>query len=459
MSMSVDGLVSGMDTTSIISQLMSTEAGPQNALKTKLTATQQGASAYRTVNTTFLAITAAADAALKPDLWATTKATSSSTTVAASASTGALTGSLSFNVTKLASSHAVVNRNTGTWTASGAAYGSSSIEVFDKAGMSKGTIAIGGTQTVADAAAAINASSYGLTAAVVQITATEVGLQVTSKTTGADSQFSFTGAGTFSINTQAQEAELSIGTTNPYTVTSASNTFRSVLPGTTITVNKADPLTQVTVSVVADPDSVTAKISALVDAVNGTINTVKTYTSNAQGSTAALKGDYSVTSLGGRLLDAISSAVGADGSPANLGFQLTKDGRVTFDKDKFLTALKDNPAVVQRMVSGTPASNGPDGVAGGGDDVVAIDGIAARLRAVSVSASDATTGTLVALANGQDSLVKDITDRIAAWDLRLAKRKETLTRQFTAMETALSSLKNQSTWLAGQINSLPSYSS
>ena len=39
-----------------------------------------------------------------------------------------------------------------------------------------------------------------------------------------------------------------------------------------------------------------------------------------------------------------------------------------------------------------------------------------------------------------------------------AKRKETLTRQFTAMETALSSLKNQSTWLAGQINSLPSSS-
>jgi flagellar hook-associated protein 2 len=52
-------------------------------------------------------------------------------------------------------------------------------------------------------------------------------------------------------------------------------------------------------------------------------------------------------------------------------------------------------------------------------------------------------------------MAKDITDRIADWDLRLAKRKETLTAQFTAMETALSSLKNQSTWLAGQINSLP----
>jgi flagellar hook-associated protein 2 len=55
-------------------------------------------------------------------------------------------------------------------------------------------------------------------------------------------------------------------------------------------------------------------------------------------------------------------------------------------------------------------------------------------------------------------MVKDIQQRIESWDLRLAKRKEMLTRQFSAMETALSSLKNQSTWLAGQINSLPTYS-
>ena len=47
-----------------------------------------------------------------------------------------------------------------------------------------------------------------------------------------------------------------------------------------------------------------------------------------------------------------------------------------------------------------------------------------------MSASDATTGTLVALANGQDSMIKDIQDRIADWDLRLATRKATLTRQF-----------------------------
>jgi flagellar hook-associated protein 2 len=194
-------------------------------------------------------------------------------------------------------------------------------------------------------------------------------------------------------------------------------------------------------------------VSALVDAVNSALTQTKSYTSNAPGSTAALKGDYAVTSLAGRLLDAVSGAVGSDGSPARLGIQLTRDGKVTFDKTKFLAALREDPTVAQRMVAGAAASTGPDGVT-----VPEVTGLAARLLGVAKGASDATTGTLVSLANGQDAQVKDMQSRIDTWDLRLAKRKETLTRQFTAMETALSGLRNQSTWLAGQINSLPSSS-
>ena len=88
----------------------------------------------------------------------------------------------------------------------------------------------------------------------------------------------------------------------------------------------------------------------------------------------------------------------------------------------------------------------------------AVEGVAQRVFDLAKSATDTTTGTLTSLAKGRDQLAKDIEKRIEAWDLRLALRKETLTRQFTAMETALSSMKNQSNWLAGQISSLPSYS-
>jgi flagellar hook-associated protein 2 len=38
-------------------------------------------------------------------------------------------------------------------------------------------------------------------------------------------------------------------------------------------------------------------------------------------------------------------------------------------------------------------------------------------------------------------------------------RRSTLERTYTALETALNSLQSQGNWLAGQISSLPTYSS
>jgi len=40
---------------------------------------------------------------------------------------------------------------------------------------------------------------------------------------------------------------------------------------------------------------------------------------------------------------------------------------------------------------------------------------------------------------------------VADWDIRLDQRRNTLQRQFSAMETALGSLKNKSSWLAGAL--------
>ncbi|MGY1825641.1 MULTISPECIES: flagellar filament capping protein FliD [unclassified Blastococcus] len=453
--MSVDGLVSGLDTTNLINQLVAAEGASQTALKTRLKATENAASGYRTVNTTFLAITAAAEAALKPDAWTPTKASSSSSSVAATATTGAPTGSLTFTVVGVASSHGVLNRGTTAWTAPSADYGASSIEVRDAGGAVKGSIAVGGSQTLADAAAAINADkTFGLSAAVVQVSdgaTPEYVLQVTSKKTGADSRFSLGGAGTFETTALGANAELKIGGqggASSYSVYSSTNVFDKVMPGTTITVAKVET-SPVTVSVASDPDAVASKVQTMVDAVNAAIRTVKDYTNNTKGSTAALGGDFSVSQLAGRLLDAVSSAVGASGSPAQAGFSLTREGTVTFKKDTFLTALKDDPELASALVLGTPESTRADGTV-----IKAVPGIAARLLEVSKSASDATTGSLVSLAKGQDANAKDIQARIEAWDLRLEKRRETLTRQFTAMETALNSLKNQSTWLAGQLSAM-----
>ena len=70
------------------------------------------------------------------------------------------------------------------------------------------------------------------------------------------------------------------------------------------------------------------------------------------------------------------------------------------------------------------------------------------------AASDSSTGTLNALAKGRDTLATSLQDKIQAFDIRLESRRATLTKQFSALETALNTIKNQSSWLSSQIGQL-----
>ena len=78
----------GMDTTTIISQLMQTEAEPADRRSSQAVDHADRASAYRTVNTTFAALTAAADAAHQPDAGRRRRRRAPTTTVTASAADG-----------------------------------------------------------------------------------------------------------------------------------------------------------------------------------------------------------------------------------------------------------------------------------------------------------------------------------------------------------------------------------
>src|ERR1044072_8549258 len=90
---SVDGLVTGLDTTSIISQLMQIEAQPQTRLKTKVSEHQQVQSAYQQLNARMLAVQTAAETLTKATTWQAIKATSDNAAATVSASTAAANGS------------------------------------------------------------------------------------------------------------------------------------------------------------------------------------------------------------------------------------------------------------------------------------------------------------------------------------------------------------------------------
>ncbi|WP_448621076.1 flagellar filament capping protein FliD [Geodermatophilus sp. URMC 65] len=464
-SLSVDGLISGLDTTTLVSQLVAAEALPQTRLKNQMSAAQEAADAYREVNTKVDAVRTAAAALSAQGLAAARTATSSNTSVTASATTTAVPGSrMSFTVTSLASTAGYL---------SGTSWASTSTDVRTPTGANAATPAPSpwpltisrpdGTETdltpptgatLAQTVAYINGlEDAGVRAATVK-GSDGYHLQLTSSASGARGHFTVTAAAGTAFKQVSAGTDAKLTLDGGITATSSTNTFADVMTGVSVTVTEKDAAA--VVEVTEDAKSVAAKVKTLVDAVNSALDLIKKHGNSEKGSTAALKGDSELRTLTSRLLQTMSDAVSGAGSPGRIGIDLTRDGTVKFTEATFLATLASDPETVQRMLAGAPAVDAQPATATTPAVAAqeAVDGLSQRLELLTKRTTNATTGTLTLLAQGRETLVNDFKSRIADWDLRLAARKETLTRQFTAMETALSSLKNQSTWLAGQLGSL-----
>ena len=433
-SLSVDGLVSGLDTTSLITSLMQVEAAPQTALKSKVVDATSDIAAYQNINSRFASLQTAATLLTNSRTWTSPTASSSSPSVAATAGDGAATGALSFDVTALATAHSVATAEFGDIS-----------EVADRmppqitiAKDGQSVTITAGAATPESLVAAINRATFtngatlGVQAVAIQTGPGKYRLQLTSKDTGAAHQFAATGLGSMITVKSGADATIDLG--GGFEVRSPTNTFTDVLPGTSFTVSARE--TGVTVSAAVNQGGLADKVQSFIDAANAALTEISLQTNYnvAAKSGGPLTGDATVKQLQQSVLDKVSGAVGSLGSPASAGIQLNRDGKLTFDRAAFLALQTSDPTKAQALVQG----------------------VATRLGDLSGRATDKISGSLTTAVNGQNSLIKDLNARIDDWDVRLALRKETLQRQFTAMETALSSLKDQSSWLAGQINSLGS---
>jgi flagellar hook-associated protein 2 len=434
--MSVDGLISGLDTTSLINQLIQAEAAPQTALKSKVSEAQAAVTAYQSVNTRYAALLSAAETVADSDTWTTPTATSSSSTVKATATADAAIGRLDFDVTATAKSHSLA---TGTFqTIDQLVPAWPALLTGSKGGVAFSITANGpSVSSVIDAinaATGLNGASLGLTATLVQVSPGTYRLQVSAKETGDASQFTLDGLGTTTTVRTGSDATIDLG--GGLVVRSSTNTFTDVLPGTTFTVSKQE--TGVSVAASVTPESMADKVAAMVTAANAALSEAAKHTTYDPASKRGgpLVGESTIRTLQSDTLGAVNAIDGA-GSPASAGIGLDRNGKLTFDWARFLSLMAEDPARAQALAAG----------------------VASSLAAVAKGASDSTAGSVTLAIQGRDATIKDLGTRIENWDSRLAARKAALQRQFTAMETALSAMRNQSNWLSGQLASLPTSSS
>lgn len=145
----------------------------------------------------------------------------------------------------------------------------------------------------------------------------------------------------------------------------------------------------------------------------------------------------------------ISSVTGKYNSAASLGIttgSYTEGGKLYLTESKLREALEADPNVLSKIFS-------TDG------DGSSTDGIAVRLYDTLKKGMDKVTNEAGFSAGVSDDTKSNLAKRIAGYDTemealndRLAQIEERYYKQFDAMETALSKLNQQSSWLAQQFS-------
>ncbi|WIE56022.1 flagellar filament capping protein FliD [Curtobacterium sp. MCBD17_003] len=457
----IDGLASGLDTTSIINSLMSIEQLPQSLLQDKVTSTSAFISSLQTINGLFATMATKATAAATSTSLNLLTASSSSSAVTASVSSTAAAGSVSFTVGSTAATQVGVTAAMTTWSSS-----APTLTLVSASGAKTEISPASGS--LDDVVSAINKAGAGVTATKVAAGTTADGtkqyrLQLTATASGSAGAFSlYRGSGSdvdagtatnvltesgAAVVQQASDASVTLwaGTAAAQTITSSTNTFTDLVPGLTVNVS-AVSASPVTINVAQDTTKATAVASGLVDALNAitsyyssntSVSTTTSATDGSQSTTAGvLLGDATTRDAVQQITSAMSTPVNGQ-SPSSIGIEITKDGDFTFDSDAFQAALATDPAGTQKILSG----------------------LAQNVANVANGASDKYSGSITTAITGQQSVVTDLNQQISDWDTRLADRRATLQEEYTNLETNLSTLKSQSTWLTSQISSLPSYSS
>ena len=115
MGLSIDGLISGQDTTTLINNLIAVEAIPQTLLKGKVTAAQNYTTAVQGLNTKVAALFDTATAAAKPASYSLYTAASSSNQVTATTSAGVSAGVIDVTVGRLAQNQVTVTGPLTAW--------------------------------------------------------------------------------------------------------------------------------------------------------------------------------------------------------------------------------------------------------------------------------------------------------------------------------------------------------
>lgn len=475
-SISSVGVGSNLDLSSLLSQLQTAENAPLTALETKAKSYTSKLSAYGQIQSALESLQSAAKKLGDPALFQGVTGTPTVSGILAATSTDASSaGNYNITVSQLAQAQSMIAKGQAT---SSTAIGSGKVTI-DFGTVSGGTFdAATGTysgasfasdltrtaksitidssnNTLAGIRDAINAANMGVQASIVNDgSGTPYRLVLASKETGEASSMRIKvdgdaalqnllgndPAGTQNLQQTlaAQNAKLNV---NGIAVTSASNTVKEAIQGTTLTLVQTGTTG---LSMKANTTSMKTAITDFVKAYNSlqsTASSLTTYDADTQ-TGAALTGDTTLRNLMNRVRQVMSSPQASGTNEIKvlneIGVSFQKDGTLVVDSIKLDKALESNLAGVSKLfASGTGSTNG----------------YGKQLDSL-ISSLTGTGGSLKAATDGVTETIKDLDKQYDAMQTRIDATMARYKAQFTQLDVMMSSMNSTLTYLSQQFEAM-----
>ncbi len=364
-SVSISGLVSGINVQSLITTLSAAYQQPITLLQGQEQSYQTTLSAWGSVQNSLSSLQSAVGSLQNvTSLNNRTVNLSNASAVSGTASANALLGSYSLSNIVLAQTQSVYSQD--FTSATNTAVGTGTLQIQVGSG-SITNISIGGANnTLNGIAAAINGSNSGVNAAVIY-DGTGYRLTLTGNNTGAANAFTVNASGatgsltvlSYSTSTsggmsQSQAAQNASVSINGLAITSATNTVSGAIPGVSLNLLQASGSSTLTVA--NDSSAFVTSVQSFVTAFNSTMSTLNQLTafnggagtSGSTGQSGPLIGNAGIQTLRTQLLNLISGQ-GIGTTPGSsytslgaVGLSLAQNGTLVLNSGTLNQALSSN---------------------------------------------------------------------------------------------------------------------
>ena len=237
---------------------------------------------------------------------------------------------------------------------------------------------------------------------------------------------------------QATRAHIRVDTIDIY---SDSNTLTEAIPGVSLDLTRAEVGTLTSLNVGIDRDSIKATIEAFAKGYNEVVGFITSQSAMNGAKGGVLGGDSGIGTIKRRLQTMLTQPLTNSGvftALSQLGFETQKDGTLKVNEKTLNAAIDENLDSVVSLLAGGDAG----------------EGVATRFKNYLFDLTSSATGMLQGRRERITSNLKRIDNKMQASQARLEQRQKTLERQFSAMESLISGLNAQSSYLSQQMTAI-----